>query len=86
MSTAEGITPRLPDRTAFAPEDAIRIVRRVGLGLLVASLFVEWTGHSFVRWRRWIARLEYRLLPDAPDRGAPLADLAVEILNATSPR
>jgi hypothetical protein len=86
MSRREPNAGERADRTPLEPEDALRILRRVGFGLLVASLFVDWGAYRLGRWRAQVAAMPYRVLPDVQRPGSMLADLAVEMLDATSPR
>jgi hypothetical protein len=73
-------------RAPMEPEDALRMLRRVGLGLLAASLLVDWGATHFVRWRLRARQLQFKIVPDVGAPGAVLADIAIEILDATSPR
>jgi hypothetical protein len=66
------------------PEDVLRILRQVGLGLLVASLFVDSAAQRLVRFRSRVAALQYRVVPDIQGPGVTLADVAIELLGATS--
>jgi hypothetical protein len=68
------------------PDDALRMIRKVGLGLLLASLFVDWAARELADWRIRVASYQYRVVPDVGRPGAILADLAIELLDATSPR
>jgi len=86
MSHREHDAVEQADRMPLEPQDVLRILRRVAYGLLVASLFVDWGADRLNRWRADIAAMPYRVLPDVQRPGAMLADLAVEMLDATSPR
>ena len=66
------------------PDDVLRMLRRVGLGLLVASLFVDSAVTRLVRYRTRVAALQYRVVPDIQGPGVTLADIAIELLSATS--
>jgi len=86
MSRLEHDVVEQADRMPLEPQDVFRILRRVAYGLLVASLFVDWGADRLARWRADIAAMPYRVLPDVQRPGSMLADLAVEMLDATSPR
>jgi hypothetical protein len=75
-----------PDHARVEPEDVLRYVRRAGFGLLMASLVVNWASHRRDQWRGHIAEMRYRVLHDVSHPGAAIADLAIELLDATSPR
>ena len=86
MSRRERDVQERGGRVLVEPEDAMRIVRQIGIGLLVASLFVNWASHRLARLRGRLAALPYRVVPEVGIPGAVLADLGIEILDATSPR
>jgi hypothetical protein len=86
MNQSPAEVARASDRAPFEPDDALRIVRKLGIGLLIASLFIDWGTRSYAQWRRRAAALQYRVLPDYADSGSALVEIAVEILNGTSPR
>jgi len=85
MSRPERDAVEQADRMPLEPQDVFRILRRVAYGFLVASLVVDWGTDRLARWRAEVAAMPYRLL-DVQRPGAMLADLAVEMLDATSPR
>jgi len=86
MSRREPDAGDRADRAPVEPEDVLRIIRQVGFGLLVASLFVDWGAKRLAWWRAQIAAAPYRVLPTVAGPGALLADAALELLDATSPR
>ena len=87
MSRREPDAGDRADRAPVEPEDVLRIIRQVGFGLLVASLFVDWGAKRLAWGRSQLAAVPYRLLPAAvTGPGALLADAALELLDATSSR
>ena len=80
----------MPENEQFAapvePEDVLRIVRQIGLGLLVASLFVDWGAHRLARVRAQIAATAVSSPARRQGTGALLADAGLEMLDATSSR
>jgi hypothetical protein len=86
MSRREPDAGDRADRAPVDPQDVLRIVRQIGFGLLVASLFVDWGARRLAWGRAQLAAAPYRILPSALGPGALLADAALEMLDATSSR
>jgi hypothetical protein len=86
MSRRERDAAQHADHMPLEPQDVLRILRRVAYGLLAASLFVDWGVYRLERARARLAAMPYRVLPDVQRPGSVLADIAVEMLDATSPR
>ena len=86
MNPGEPNAAEPPGHPPMAPEEVLQILRKVGLGLLVASLFVDWGSANLARWRRRVAVLQYKVVPDIGSSGAVLTDVALELLDSTSSR
>ncbi len=86
MNRSEPETAEQRDRAHVEPADVLRYVRQAGYGLMMASLLVSWASHHRDQLRRRMAYMQYRVLYNDSNPGAGLAELAVEILDATSPK
>ncbi len=79
--------PAAPPAAPLTPEErAMRTLRRVGIGILIAAALIDGIEESILRSRIQYDGFRRRMLRQVDSRAGRIATVGVALLDATAPR